>query len=64
LADALEIAVSGAKIACFPPFEQVNSKAMKIKFENVTLHDGFAEGADIILYDTERRMLYYVSFIM
>ena len=65
-AEALEIAVSDAhvRIACFPPFEQVNSKAMKIKLENVTLHDGFPEGADIILYDTERRMLYYASFQM
>jgi hypothetical protein len=65
LAEALELAVSNAHVdlPCFPPFEQVNSKAMKIKFENVTLHDGFPEGVDIILYDTERRMLYYVSFM-
>jgi len=63
LAAALETAASSPLAPCFPPFEQVNSKAMKIKFESVTLHDGFPEGADIILYDTERRMLYYVSFM-
>lgn len=64
LAEALELAANDARMHgdCFPAAGQVNSEAMKIMFVSVTLHDREPTAADIILYDTQNRKLYYVSF--
>jgi hypothetical protein len=64
LAEALEQAVNAARQqgGCFPSSEEADSETMKIKFESVLLHDSFPTSADIILYDSKRKKLYYVSY--
>jgi hypothetical protein len=64
LVAALELGVNDAHghSGCFPAFAEANSSVMKIKFPSVMLHDGFATSADIILYSSKDKMLYYVSF--
>jgi hypothetical protein len=64
LSDALQLAVEDARHhgGCIPAIEQANSSAMKIMFPQVVAHNRFATAAEIILYDPEKRMLYYVSF--
>ena len=64
LAEALELAVNDAHQhgGCIPSVKEANSAAMKIMFWQVVLHDRQAMAADIILYDSQKQMLYYVSF--
>ena len=64
LANALELAVNDAHQhgGCIPSVQEANAAAMKIMFWQVVLHDRQATAADIILYDSRKQMLYYVSF--
>jgi hypothetical protein len=64
LSDALQLAVDDAREhgASIPPIEKSNSSAMKIMFPQVVARNRQATAADIILYDPDKKMLYYVSF--
>jgi len=64
LADALELAVNDARQhgGCIPSAQEANSAGMKIMFWQVVLHDRQPTAADIILYDSQKQKLYYVSF--
>jgi hypothetical protein len=65
LADALELAVGDARQhggGCIPPVEEANSATMKVMFPQVVLRNRQASAADVILYDPQKRRLYYVSF--
>lgn len=64
LAEALQLGVDTARLHgdCFPSIDRANSEAMKIMLCSVTLHDRYPTAADIILYDSKTRRLYYVSY--
>jgi hypothetical protein len=64
LAEALQLAPEDAHQhgACFPTTDQANSRNMKIMFWSVTAHGRYPTAADILLYDTDSRKLYYVGF--
>jgi hypothetical protein len=64
LADALETALNSAREhgSCVPSASEANSPAMKMMFTTVLLHNRYATAADLILYDPQKRMLYYVSY--
>lgn len=64
LAEALEQAVNAARQqgGCFPSEEEANSEGMKIMFWSVVVHGSNPTSADIILYDSNRKKLYYVSY--
>jgi len=65
LAAALQLAVNDARQQggdCIPSAEEANSTAMKLMFLQVVLHSRQATAADIILYDPQKRRLFYVSF--
>lgn len=64
LAEALETALNSAHEpgGCVPAVSEANSPAMKMMFTTVVLHSRHATAADIILYDPQKRMLYYVSY--
>jgi hypothetical protein len=64
IAEALQLALSDAhqRGTCVPAVQEANSPAMQMMFPQVLLRNGHATAADIILYDSKQRMLYYVSF--
>jgi hypothetical protein len=64
LAKALEFGINDARqhSNCFPAAEDANSAAMKIMFWEVVLHGREPTAADIILYDSRNKKLYYVSY--
>lgn len=65
LVSALETAINDAHEAgggCIPSIQEANSPAMKMLFPSVVLSNRYALAGDIILYDSKRRMLYYVGY--
>jgi hypothetical protein len=64
LANALELALNDARQhdGCIPSVQEANSTGIKIMFRQVVLHDRQPTAADIILYDSQKQKLYYVSF--
>jgi hypothetical protein len=65
LAEALKLATDDAIQhggSCIPSVEKANSSSMKLMFPHVVLHNRQASAADIVLYDPQKRMLYYVSY--
>ena len=64
LAGALELAINSAKGHgdCLPSAEKANSETMKIMFWRVVLYGRQATAADILLYESKTKRLYYVSF--
>ena len=64
LAEALETALNSVveRGGCLPSASEANSPAMKLMFTTVVLRSRHASAADIILYDPQKRMLYYVSY--
>ena len=64
MVEALKLALDGVhqRDNCIPAVQNANSPAMQIMFPQVVLRNGHATAADIILHDSQTRMLYYVSF--
>lgn len=64
LAEALEQGANDAHQGngCFPSPEEANSGTMKIMFGEVDVIDRHPNSANITLYDTKNRRLYYVSY--
>jgi hypothetical protein len=64
LAEALAFGLNSAhdRVSCIPSPEAANSKAMRIMFSSVLLHDRYPTAADIIVYDPAQKKLYYVSY--
>jgi hypothetical protein len=64
IAEALQLALDDAhqRGTLCPCSARGKSPAMQMMFPQVLLRNGHATAADIILYDSKQRMLYYVSF--
>lgn len=65
LADALQLAINDARQqggGCIPSAEEARSKGFKLMLTEVFLRNRKAYVVDVVLYDPQKKQLYYVSF--